>query len=407
MSQNKMKLTAGQTVIRGTSKEKRTARGKARRGKKPAAESKRASAAMYTPPIRGVGGSPFKVARTWAMGGQEDVELVKMRYETSSAFTATSGAASYLQIKGNSIYRPYPGNTDSCAGYQRLYTQYARSMVLGSRIEVRLWSDTGAGVQQPFRLAAVPVTTAAYTVYSGFSNVTSLRGVPHSTEKLFSPGAPMPVLRNSGTTSQIQLGLAKETGVEVVTGATTGFVALSGADPFTLWYHLVGLQAMAGTTTLNAQIQVMIEYDVMWFQPVATAVQQLTKWGTESDVGVFDPAPTVYECQKYPPSGSVEAKSTGVEVSDTKPAPVERKVDQSWVRAKQLLDAMPDDADEEALADVVASLSKRLNQRACARLESGAGAGALPGIGLIQKQENKSDGSRPSSTGFVLVKKSP
>lgn len=232
----------------------------------------------YAPPISSVSGSPFRVTRNWAMAGQEDVELVRMRYETSSAFTASTGGASYLQIKGNSIYRPYPGNTDSPAGYQRLYTQYARSIVLGARISVNLWSDTGAGVQQPFRIAVVPCTAAAYTIYSGYSNVTSLRGVPHATEALFSPGAKMPTVSGSGTTAQILLGFENETGYENLSSAYYG---TSGADPSGLWYFLVGLQAMAGTTTLNAQLQCLIEFDVAFYQPIGTAVQQLNRWGNE------------------------------------------------------------------------------------------------------------------------------
>ena len=256
-----------------------------RRGRKSAAPRELAKHGQffkgYVPPISGVSGSPFKVARTWAMAGQEDVELVRMRYETTSAFTATGGAASYLQIKGNSIYRPYPGNTDSPAGYQRLYTQYATAIVLGSRVTVRLWSDTGAGVQQPFRIAAVPCTSAQYTIYSAYSNIAALRGVPHATEQLFSPGAAVPTLKASGTTAQVLLGFKNESAVESLPNA--GFSAASGADPSTLWYHLIGLQAMAGTTTLNAQLQVLIEFDVMFRTPVATAVQSLSinKWGNE------------------------------------------------------------------------------------------------------------------------------
>jgi hypothetical protein len=235
----------------------------------------------FVPPIKGVSGSRFAVAQTWAMAGQEDVELVRMRYETTSAFTATSGNASYLQVKGNSIYRPYPGNTDSPAGFQRLFTQYERSMVLGSRITVNLWSDTGAGVQQPFRIAVVPCTATQYTTYSGFANVAALRGVPHSSEALFSPGAKMPVLSASGTTAQILLGFKEETAVESVGGS--GYQGTVSADPTTVWYFLVGLQAMAGTTTLNAQLQVLIEFDVMFLRPIPTAVQSVTinRWGNE------------------------------------------------------------------------------------------------------------------------------
>lgn len=241
---------------------------------------------MYAPSVRGVSGSSFTVARSRAMAGQEDVEIVKMRYETTSAFTLTGGSASYVLVKGNSIYRPYGSNTDNPAGYQRLYTQYFRSNVLASRVEVRLWSNTSAGVQQPFRIAAVPCTSSQSTVYTGYSNIASLRGVPHSTEALYSPGATLPVLRSAGTQAQILFGRAREDGYETVAG--TSFCGESGADPTTVWYHVIGLQAMAGTTSLDAQLQVMIEFEVMFFRPIATAVQSLNRFGNEDTVSGSD-----------------------------------------------------------------------------------------------------------------------
>ncbi len=50
-----------------------------------------------------VGG--FSGVKVTNLSGQADVEEDMLRYETTSAFTATGGAASYLQLKGNSIYR--------------------------------------------------------------------------------------------------------------------------------------------------------------------------------------------------------------------------------------------------------------------------------------------------------------
>jgi hypothetical protein len=219
--------------------------------------------------------------KTKNVSGQADVELDSLRYETTSAFTATGGAASYLQVKGNSIYRPYPGNTDSCGGYQRMYSQYRQSYVERAKIEVRLWSATGTASQEPFRLIVIPCTAEQYTVYSAYTNIAALVDVPHAKETLFSPGGTLPRINATAATVQILAGMAKDDGT--LAQQNSNFLGTSGADPSPLWYFLVGLQCMAGTTTLNAQIQVRITYWCRWRQPIATAVQQLERnfWGNE------------------------------------------------------------------------------------------------------------------------------
>lgn len=214
------------------------------------------------------------------LAGQEDCEFTTMRYETTSAFTATAGAASFLLHKGNSIYRPYSGNTDSVGGYQRMYTQYRKSLVVASRIEVRLWCGT-SGVQEPFRIVLIPCSVTQSTVYTAYSNIASLRDVPHAVEKLFSPGATMPRISARGTSATVLDG-ARSISSTVESAPVGTWTGTSGADPGTLWYYAVGYQNMAGTTTNNLQAQVMMEFKVKWFEPIATAVQSVTnKWGNE------------------------------------------------------------------------------------------------------------------------------
>ncbi len=223
----------------------------------------------------------FSIMKTLNPSGQADVELDKLYYETTSAFTATGGASSYLQIKGNSIYRPYPGNTDSCGGYQRMYTQYRQSYAEASAVEVRVWSATGTASQEPFRLLLIPCTSEQYTVYSGYTNIAALVDVPHAKQTLFSPGGTLPKLRAKAPTVGVLAGVARDDGT--LAQQNSNFWGTSGADPSPLWYWLIGLQSMAGTTTLNCQIQVKITYWLRWRQPIATAVQQLmrNKWGNE------------------------------------------------------------------------------------------------------------------------------
>lgn len=208
-----------------------------------------------------------------------------MRYESTSAFTSTAGAASYLQIKGSSIYRPWTGNTDSCGGYQRMYTQYLYSCVLSSKITVRVWGGV-SGQDEPFRIIVLPCTNTAYTTYSAYANIASLIDVPHARQALFSPGGVLPTLKSFGTPAAICAGEGKlsETEMTISRSSTNGFSGSSGVDPGDQFYYLVGMQNMAGTTTTNQQLQITIEYVVKWYQPVATAVQSLTqrnKWGGE------------------------------------------------------------------------------------------------------------------------------
>lgn len=215
--------------------------------------------------------------------GAADAEFVKLKYETTSAFTATGGAASYLQIKQNSVYRPYPGNTDSCGGYQRMYAQFRKSCVFGASLHVRIWSATGTASQEPFRIILIPCTSAQYTVYSGYANIAALQDVPHARQALFSPGGALPDL--TVFTKTITLISGESRSVEALDTSVAGFTGTSGVDPTTLTYFLVGLQSMAGTTTLNCQIQVSMTYYCKFLEPIAVAVQQLDTdmnfWGNE------------------------------------------------------------------------------------------------------------------------------
>lgn len=210
---------------------------------------------------------------------QADTMVVRLRYETTSAFTSTGGAASYVQLKGNSIYRPYSGNTDSVGGYSRMYADYTYAQVLKSTVTVRLWGGV-AGQDEPFRIVLLPCTSTQYSVYSAFTNIAQLWDVPHARQVLFSPGGKLPVLRSSAATQQVYFGNSTERGQEFAAGGITGYGAATGLDPTTLWYWLIGYQNMAGTTTTNQQAQVQIEYDVRFIQPVSTPVQ-VTKHGNE------------------------------------------------------------------------------------------------------------------------------
>lgn len=233
-------------------------------------------------------------------GGAPDVELVKLKYETTSAFTATGGAASYLQIKQNSVYRPYPGNTDSCGGYQRMYALFRQSYVAAAKCTVRIWSATGTSSQEPFRVILIPCTSAQYTVYSAYTNIAALQDVPHAKQVLFSPGGELPSITVYSTTGALRVGQKRLQEGDLL-GSLSG---TSGVDPTTLQYFIVGLQSMAGTTTLNCQIQVSMTYYVKFFEPIAVAVQQLDEhknfWGNDDGEPVERKAPPPEEKKEDP-----------------------------------------------------------------------------------------------------------
>lgn len=214
-------------------------------------------------------------------GGVPDRAMVKIRYQTTSSFTSSgAGAPSFLQIKQNSIYRPYPGNTDSCANYQRMYAQYRKSLVVASKVTVTFWTGTNGTSSVPFRTVIIPCTAVQYTAYSAYTNISSLWGVPHARQAEYSPGGQMPRLTGYTTTAALAVAQKHEEALDVSSPIYVGF---AGADPTTLQYFLVGYQAFAGTTAIPTQAQVQIEYYVKFYEPVATVEQQLDTnyWGNE------------------------------------------------------------------------------------------------------------------------------
>jgi hypothetical protein len=217
----------------------------------------------------------FSTTHDRALAGQEDAEYTTMVYETTSAFTSTAGATSYLQVKGNSIYHPYPGVSSSVAGYARMYTQYALAMVVSSTCEVMLWGGV-SGQDEPFRIIIVPCSAATYSVYSAYSNISSLAGVPHAKQAIFSPGGKLPRISAKGTAATVLYGESKGNESAELSAGAPVYAASVGIDPNQLWYYLIGYQNFAGTTTTNQQAQVKITFKVKWTRPVATAEQALT-----------------------------------------------------------------------------------------------------------------------------------
>lgn len=199
-----------------------------------------------------------------------EAEKVRLRYSTTSAFTVVGGAASYLKIKLNSTYRPWPSNTDSAGGSATLFSLYKKCMVYASRIDVRLWSDT-SGNSEPFRAVVCPVTNDQYTGYSAASNIVTLYDNPNFHIARYAPGDKLLHLNHSAYVSQIFNGTNQKIREMLASNAYSGE---SGTDPSNLIYWLVGLQNFAGTTTLDCQLEGIVEFDCLFYQPISTNMQQ-------------------------------------------------------------------------------------------------------------------------------------
>lgn len=203
--------------------------------------------------------------------GRPEMEKVRLRYGTTSAFTVVGGAATYLQIKGNSVFKPYPGNTDSAGGQATMFSLYDRCLVYASRISLRLWSDT-SGNSEPFRAVIAPCNGSQYTAWSAASNIVTLYDNPNFRKAVYSPGSSMLNLKHACYTPQILFGINQN--LKELMAQTATLAQATGADPSSLSYWLVGMQNFAGTTTLDCQIEVVIEYDCVFFRSVGSNMQQ-------------------------------------------------------------------------------------------------------------------------------------
>lgn len=202
--------------------------------------------------------------------GRPEMEKVRLRYATTSAFTIAGGAASYLQIKANSVYRPWPANTDSAGGQATLFSLYRKCMVYASRIDVRLWSDT-AGNSEPFRAVIAPCTSSQYTGYSAATNIVHLVDNPNFHVGRYAPGDKLLHVSHTAYTSQIYLGANIPIKDMLI---NTNYTGTSGVDPSAMTYFLVGLQAFAGTSSLDCQLEGIIEFDCLFFEPISTNMTQ-------------------------------------------------------------------------------------------------------------------------------------
>lgn len=204
------------------------------------------------------------------LSGRPEMEKVRLRYATTSAFTVTGGVASYLKLKLNSLYQPWGTNTDSAGGTATMFSLYRKCMVYASKVDIRLWADT-SGNSEPFRAVICPVTPTQYTGFSGATNIVTLFDSPNFKVARYAPGDKLLHLSHSAYVPQVERGVNMSLS-EMLT--QNNYSATSGTDPSSIFNYIVGFQNFAGTTTLDAQVEGIIEFDCVFYEPISTNMLQ-------------------------------------------------------------------------------------------------------------------------------------
>lgn len=203
--------------------------------------------------------------------GRPEMEKVRLRYAYKSSFTTAAGAMSTLQIKLNSLYRPVIGGpADVAQGSAAMYQLYRQSMVYASRINIKFWAGS-AGDDEPFRISVTPCTAQNATALAGFTDIMQVADAPNSRSLVFSPGDKLPSLNHTAYVPEVSKGL-RQTLEEMQ--ATNQLSASVGADPTNLVYWLLCFQNFAGNTNNNVQVEAVLEYDCVFFEPIYTNITQ-------------------------------------------------------------------------------------------------------------------------------------
>jgi len=256
-------------------------KGNKSKGRKGASRSSRPSVTTGGRASKG-----FALTRSKLKGGNEDVELTTLVWESIYSTGLAANTDLVFIIKGNSINSPGGlatyglGSTTNPVGYARLYTQYRLACVTASSIELSAWGTSGtisggvpsatfASINVPLRLAVVPAQSTAAIVYFA-ENTATLGGAAHASTS-FSNNVVR--TRSRGNPGMFNTSEGKFTLADVGDG---GYSAATGADPGITWNYVVGVgNASTALNATNLQVRVRVTYQVRWYQPVA-AVNQLT-----------------------------------------------------------------------------------------------------------------------------------
>jgi hypothetical protein len=207
-----------------------------------------------------------------------DIYCVKLRYRQRLNIASTSGAFSYAQWSGNSLYDPYvTGGGSYPEGYTTLSALYTQYRVVASKIRVEF---TTVGTTAPAQTFEIAITHEPNAVAP--SSMEAMIASPYSKHYLNAGVTnPVPILENSMTTHKI---FGVEPSAVLDDSRFTGAAGLSGTggSPSNLSIWNVGVQSADRATTCNVLCYITLEFDCEFYERTVFTSMALSPLATIS-----------------------------------------------------------------------------------------------------------------------------
>ncbi len=199
--------------------------------------------------------------RAWGndgtVGCPDSVRLI-LRYGMMTTASTTLGNLYSYQFRGNSVFDPdYTGGGAQPNYYDNWSQMYNSYVVLSSKIKIEVLNLT----------ATNPVLVGVYPAYNTAlaASISDLVGMRYAQAKsiMGTGNAVKATLTSSMSTAQI-FGIP-----ELAVTADDLYSSVVTTNPASAqqWYWTILAQDESGTTTLNLQLRVVLEYDVKFFDP--------------------------------------------------------------------------------------------------------------------------------------------
>jgi hypothetical protein len=194
------------------------------------------------------------------LGGFPDRVMTTLRYTSFHTFTSTTGSVVTYRFAGNSCYDPdQTGTGGQPVNYDDFTAHYLRYRVIASRCTTVSYapSSTTSGVQN-------------YVLYpqnsTAASDVPTAAGQPYSISTVCHP---IPTVVSQFATTQKIVGRNPRT--------TDALGAQYNADPADLWYWTFNVQTVDGQSTSSAYYQIVLDYQVEFFDRLVTGLDERIK----------------------------------------------------------------------------------------------------------------------------------
>ena len=207
---------------------------------------------FYKTEVKSVGGNPVLSTPSVVGGFPEKLKTV-LRYEEILSLTATSGVPSSYIYRGNSVFDPnQTGTGGQPANFDDLAVHYDFYRVLSSRITCIF--NNGSNSNVPGMAVVVPTysTSLAASLQDFAAQPFALTGVVSNASNPLTLSMEMATSKMVGQTRQVVL-------------ASDLLASLVSTNPTKQWYWQLNWGALDGSTTLNSQTLVSIEYEVEFF----------------------------------------------------------------------------------------------------------------------------------------------